>query len=232
MIIKHNFKDTSFSPWVKLDISIWDDLLNGIPLTKYRKNNIIYEEQHTLMYVYIVKSGRVRLTVSSIDGDEKHIMIAEEGCIIGESSCILNVPSMTAATTIVNTEIYEIPKNVFLGYVDMSKQINKLIMSIISIKNKIFIQQISDLSFSSSIERVAKALYDLVNLYGVKYGNGYRINIRFTHQDIANLINSSRVTVSKIIGQFLDDNLIERKNGYMIVKDLKQIKELITLDNN
>ena len=230
MIIKHNFEDISFSPWVKLDISNWEGIINKGSTIKYKKNSIIFQEQQNLLSVYIIKSGRIRLTVSNKDGDEKHIMIAEVGCIIGESSCLLNVPSMTAATTIVNTEMYEISKSDFLKYININKELNKLIMSIISIKNNIFIQQISDLSFSSSIERVSKALYDLANLYGVKYGNSYRINIKFTHQDIANLINCSRVTVSKIFSQLLDDKIIERKNGYIIVNDLEQIKELIAMD--
>lgn len=226
MFIKYNFEDISFSPWIKLNLSIWGKLIDTFPLKTYKSNSILFQENENLSFVYIVKTGRIRLTISNYDGDEKHLMIAEKGCIIGENSCLLNAPSVVAATSIVETAVYQIPKNEFLNCIYQNPSINKTIIDIISIKNAIFTQQILELSFSNSKEKVAKTLYDLVNLYGIKYNDKYRIDLKFTHQDVAHLINTSRVTVSKNFSCLLKEKIIEREDGYIVISNLEKLKSL------
>ena len=226
MLINKDFGNISCSPWIKINMSIWGSLVSDFPLNIYKANSILFEENQNLSFVYIIKGGRIRLTVSCSKNDKKHVIIAEEGCLIGENSCILNVPSISAATTIVETSVFAIPKNDFLNYIYNTPNINKAVMHIISFKNHILTKQIMDLSFSSSTERVAKALCDLVDLYGIKYGNKHKINIKFTHQDIAYLINTSRVTASKVFSYLSEEGIIDREDGYIIINNIEKLESL------
>lgn len=53
------------------------------------------------------------------------------------------------------------------------------------------------------------------------------IDIVLTHQDIANLIGSSRVTVTKLMNQFMDEGLIKIYKRKIIIKDMEKLKNKI-----
>ena len=47
--------------------------------------------------------------------------------------------------------------------------------------------------------------------FGVEVKSGYLIDIVLTHQEIANLMGSSRVTVTKLLNQFIDEGIAKNK---------------------
>jgi len=213
-----------YSPWIRLDISLWGDIIKDHLPIKYKKNTIIYHQNEKLEYIYIVKSGRARITVSDEEGAEKHIFIVEAGSIIGEMDSFLKKPSTTAAIAIVDMEIYRISEDEFWSVICLDKKLNNEIMKSMAMKYNILLQQVSDMSFYESYTRVIRALFHLVNQYGIEVDEGYKIGIKFTHQDIAYLINTSRVNVSNIFSQLTSDGIINRKGGSTYIIDMLKLK--------
>jgi nicotinamidase-related amidase len=56
---------------------------------------------------------------------------------------------------------------------------------------------------------------------------GVLIDLPFTHQDMADLIKSSRVSVSKIFREFTDMGIIKKEKGRYIICDLQQLENIV-----
>lgn len=216
------------SPWIHLDLSYWEDLLYDQVPRLYRKKTFLFQHGDTSEHVFIIKSGRVRITSYNEDGNEKQLYIGEAGSICGELDCIQSRPYNASAFAIVDSYVYCIPFRVFENRLRDNWSLTKKLMQQICRKNQIFMEQILELSFNQSVQRVARILLNIAAEYGQDLPDGsLRISIRFTHQDIATMINTSRVTTNNIINDFSDKGIITREGGYYILKDTAKLNGYI-----
>ncbi|MGF1488747.1 MAG: Crp/Fnr family transcriptional regulator [Prochloraceae cyanobacterium] len=75
------------------------------------------------------------------------------------------------------------------------------------------IQQTQGLLAIAGLRRVEDRLLKLLGLlaeeFGIRKSVGVKLNIRLTHQNIAHTINTTRVTVTRLLGEFQDKGYIE-----------------------
>ena len=220
-------KDES-SPWIHLDLSYWEDLLQDQIPRLYRKKTFLFQHGDPAEHVFIIKSGRVRITSYNADGNEKQLYIGETGSICGELDCIQNQLYNASAFAIVDSQVYCLPYKVFEKRLRNNWSLTKKLMQMLCRKNNIFMEQILELSFTQSVQRVARILLNIAAEYGQDLPDGsVRIGIRFTHQDIATMINTSRVTTNNIINDFSEKGIIFREGGYYILKDTARLNDYI-----
>ena len=221
------------SPWIHLDLSYWENLLTDQTPRLYRKKTFLFQNGDAADYVYIIKSGRVRVTYYGEDGNEKQLYIGEAGSICGELDCIQNQPYNASALAIVDSEVFCLPYKILENQLQKNWSLTKKLMQVICRKSYIFTEQILELSFNQSAQRVARILLNIAAEYGQDMPDGgVRIKIKFTHQDIATMINISRVTTNNIINDFCDKGIIAREEGYYILKDTAKLQDCILKDEN
>ena len=220
--------DREYSPWVEKRDFDWSCLTSDIKPTCFKKDKIIYQQQQDTQNVYLVESGRVRLSIYSMDGEEKSLLIAEKGCLFGEISCLDSIPNFANATVVVDSLIYVIPKQVFTDTLEHNHICALNLVNLLNRKIRILSTQIKQLSFDDSYYRVCNALIHLTKQYGVKNDNGYRLSIKFTHQEMANLIGLNRVTVTNIFIRMTNKNILAKESGYYLIKNINELHDYIS----
>ena len=216
----------STSPWLKVDLQTWDHLVRPQYLTSFDAGAVIFWQSQINQFVYIVKSGRVMMRVLSRDGKEKIMMFAEKGGIFGETSIIEGYPEQYTAVALVDCRLYKIPAEVFLERLWNDTKINRAVMTILSRKANLHFNQVLGLTFGDIRYRVANVMLYLVRMYGKTEPDGILIDVPFTHQDMADLIKSSRVSVSKVLHEFLDKGIIKKMNRRYVICDLDSIENI------
>lgn len=206
---------------------IWNKLDLNLYLKTFSVNTIIYHQQQDSEFVYIIKKGRVRLSIYSKEGNEKCLTIAEEGCMFGELSILDGLPNFATARTIVNCEIFLIPKDTFTEVFMYNPEVSKKVIQSLVRKIRTLSSQIEDLSFKNSYSRVASYLIRLAHVHAAVIGKTFRLNIKFTHQEMADLTGLSRVTVSNIMSDLVSSKCISKVNGFIIINDIDKLYELI-----
>ena len=212
---------SSTSPWISGDLDSLQLLTAGRQTTLFRKDTTIYYQGDDAEEIFIVKTGRVRITTYAENGLEKQVFIAEKGAVFGELSIFVDNVYRCSAVAIVDSEIYRIPVSDLIN--TLQKDWNTTVYFIRSLcrKGLTFEQEILDLSFMQATHRTVKALLNLCDQYGTpcRIGghDGIRINIRFSHQDVANLIGSNRVTVSNIFSDLGKDGILTKDSGRYII---------------
>ncbi len=213
------------SPWISVDEDKWKYLIEQSAEVSYRKAETIFNQDDKLGTVYIVKSGRVKLSYYSEGGIEKSAFIAEKGGMFGEVPVINNCYSNYTAIAIVDTVLYKVEGYILEKSLMENKELSMEMIRFLSRKVRIFSAQTIELSSIEIYYRVCNLLVHLVNEYGNETENGYKIGIKFTHQEVATQINSSRVTVANIFSNLTKNNILDKEDGYFVIKNLDYLYE-------
>ena len=218
----------SASPWINMSHIDWSCITDGCPTKFYKKGEFIYQQQDIPDTVYLVKNGRVCLNIYGRDGEIRSLFIAESGTFFGELSPIDNLPNVCSASAVSDTILYIISKARFLEELNTNHTFSLNILSVMTCKIRLLATILKQHSFNDSTYRVYYALYSLVRQYGLQNMDGtYKLNIKFTHQEMAHLTGLSRVSVSNILLDLTADGIIEKQEGYLIIKNIDFLKSFI-----
>jgi CRP/FNR family transcriptional regulator len=87
--------------------------------------------------------------------------------------------------------------------------------------------QIEALAFRPVPERLAGKLLELMDRYGRVTPNGIRIDERFTHMQLAEMIGTSRETLTKVLNELRESGLIDVRDRLIWVLDADGLENLI-----
>ena len=215
-----------FSPWIRYDLAQWSSLLDERYLIRVKGKTVIYNQEEDISQIYIVKSGRVRLSYFTSEGAEKIYIFALPGAMFGEETCFEPEAQFLHAATIVDCELYCIPQDEFLRRLSQDIGLNTQVLSSMSHKIHLLMEHIRRLCFLEAKNRVAAVFVDLAAVFGVRVKEGIRVELPVIQQGIGNLINTSRLTVNKAISEFEAEGFLEKKRGRWYIYDLEALKGL------
>ncbi len=214
------------SLWLRLDPDQLAPLTANQSLMHLRHKQPIFYQGDIPQSVYVVKKGRVCITTYSQTGMELQLYIAEQGALFGERSCFLDTPHTTSAFAIVDSSLYAIPIPTFFSRLEASPELTQTVLKILCKKNSMQVHRLLSQSSSDALRRIARILLDMVQEYGTETAEGIKISIRFSHQDVANLLHTSRVTVTKAFQFLSGEKIVLRKQNRIIILDMKRLSDL------
>jgi len=192
-----------------------EDLLqvgSKIVVKQFKKNEIILFRGDTNNYIYIIFDGEVKVSQSTEDGKEIILFIHQAGEIFGETSLVDrgNSPALIAAT-----------KDTFCAIISMKDlysimfNYNDILERLIHILSSRLCQSwelIQMLNSNHAPQRVKTLLMMLAKRYGKNAREETILNIRLTHQSIANMTGLTRETVTRVIDVWQRNGDISTKN--------------------
>ncbi|MCK9217337.1 MAG: Crp/Fnr family transcriptional regulator [Firmicutes bacterium] len=223
------FKDNIvFSPWIQLPKNDWS-ILEPLGNKKfYKRNFIIYNCNEFSDYVYIVDSGRVELYIVDSEGNKKVIGICDKGSLFGELQLFDGKPNYCTARICRDAWVFEIQKNVFMDAILSNNDLMLSNLYNLTTKMRILYTQVEYLSFKPAEAKVALMFISMCKDFGVKLNNNeYKLNITFTHSDIANMTGLSRVTVSNTIMNLTNQGIIRKEGSEYFICDIGYLKKLV-----
>jgi len=205
------------SPWMKLEGADWSCVTAEAQLRTYKKNEVIFHQLEKPPYVYVVKEGRVRMELLNANGESKTVFIADQDSFFGELNYIDNGSNMCNAVAAADSTIYLIPYERFQQELRSNNEFCFTVMQQLTQKVRLLMTQVMQLAFNDSYQKVAYALLNQARQYGVDTPDGRKLMLKFTHQELGNLLGLSRVSVSNIISDMYDRKLVVKKDGAMYV---------------
>ncbi len=194
------------------------DALAGIMNQKtFPKGDAIYFPGDPAKTIYLLIKGRVRITQISDEGKEAILAILAPGDIFGELALLDDEG--------VRNEIVEamedclicyIAKSDFEGFLIQKPALNLKVTKFIGLRLRRIENQIYNLIFKDAFSRLESLLERLAEDYGEPHPEGVLITIKLTHQDLGNLINATRPTVSEYLAELKKQGRIQTL-GHKIV---------------
>ena len=190
----------------------------------YKKDQFIYFPEEAAQHIFMIVTGRVKIGNYLEDGKEVVTAILSTGEIFGELALAGEdkrkdfVQAMDANTTICPLSISEL-KELMKDNKELSFSLLKLVgLRLMKVERKLEL-----LVFRDARTRIVEFLKDAASWKGKKVGFETMIPTRLTHKDIAALTGTSRQTVTTILNELKDKNLINFDRKKILIRDLEKL---------
>jgi CRP/FNR family transcriptional regulator/CRP/FNR family cyclic AMP-dependent transcriptional regulator len=195
-----------------------DSLIAVATRRKFPKDSVIFFEHDPGDSLFMILSGRVKVTILSDDGREIILSVLGEKDFFGEMSLLDNEPRSATAIAMEDTEVVILHQKEFLSIVEKRPRILVLLLAVLSSRLRKANHQIGSLALLDVYGRVASVLLDMAKESGVRLKDGRICFRRPTHQEIANMIGATRETVSRMISDLHRQGYIEISGKNVIIQ--------------
>ena len=197
--------------------------------TLFPKGSILFVEGLAPRGVFLLCTGRVKLSTYSSDGKALITQIVEAGELLGLSASISGKPYEVTAETLTPCQVNFIRRADFLRY--LSEHGLACLRAAEHLSNSYHnsYQQVRSLGLSRSAgEKLAKLILDWCARSGRPSDQGVLVKLTLTHEEIAQLIGASRETVTRLLSEFRGKKLIRLKGSHLVVPDPAALESLVT----
>lgn len=185
-------------------------ILEKIVIKKYfHKDQIVLFEEDTASYMYIVYSGKVRVVKLNENGREQIITIRKKNDYFGEMALLDGKTSPATVIAHEDAVIGLLSKNDFDLHLFSNATIRSNIVKLLCNQLRDSWAMIKILSFDNAEDRVVAVLGRMHDLYGVVDDRGGILNVKLTHQQLANYASVTRETVTRILNRLEKDEVIQ-----------------------
>jgi CRP/FNR family transcriptional regulator, cyclic AMP receptor protein len=179
-----------------------------IRIKLFKKNEPILREEDTNEYMYTILSGRVKVIQSSEDGRETVLAMHSAGDFFGEMSLIDGKTMPATILALEDTRTAIISKKEFNYLIKHHEKVFEKLLIILCSRLREAWERIQMLNFNNASQRMKTLFTMLAGEYGEKNADGITLNIKLTHQDIANMVGITRETVTRVLDKWQKDREI------------------------
>ena len=180
----------------------------------YPKNSVILFEDDPGDALYVVATGQVKVVLIGEDGREVILSVLGEGEFFGEMALIDDEPRSAHVIAMEDSTLVVLRREDFTNILMQVPAIALALLKELSRRLRRVDEKVGSLVLLDVNGRVAQLLLDLADEEG-----GERITRRLTHHTIAQMIGSSRETVSRTMRDLVDKGLIHISRKDITIKD-------------
>lgn len=173
---------------------------------KFAKGRALYRQDEVSDLVFVVVSGRVGVTMLRSDGQELLIDIVGPGALCGEGAAFDGLPRFSSANALEDCEALVIPAADFCKLMSSHVELAPLVVQTLALKQRMLATRLGQVTQASPEVRITELLSQITAPDSP--------TIVLTHQQIANLIGASRITVTRAMQKLRRDGAVRCRRGH------------------
>lgn len=186
----------------------------------YPRNSVILFEDDPGDALYVVATGQVKVVLIGEDGREVILSVMGPGEFFGEMSLLDDEPRSAHVIAMEDSSLAVLRREDFEGILTNTPQIALALLRELSRRLRRADEKVGSLVLLDVQGRVARLLLDMAGEEG-----GERITRRLTHHTIAQMIGSSRETVSRTMRDLTDKGLIAVQRRDIVIRDRAALEQ-------
>lgn len=188
---------------------------------EYPKNSVILFEDDPGDALYIVSTGQVKVVLIGEDGREVILSVLGDGDFFGEMSLIDDEPRSAHVIAMKDSQLLVLRRDDFQSRLEEQPKIALKLLRVLVQRLRRADEKIGGLVLLDVNGRVAQLLLDLAEESG-----GPRITRRLTHHTIAQMIGSSRETVSRAMRELVERGTIDVSRREITIKHPEALRTM------
>ena len=195
----------------------------------YPKGSLLFVEGEQPRGVFILCNGRAKLTTTSTEGRTLIVKIAGAGEILGASATILGRPYEVSGETLEPSQVNFIRRDDFLRLLNTYSEACMHTAQQLSEKYQSAQQEIRSLGLAQTTsEKLAKLILNW-SAQGEETAEGTRLQVLLTHEEIAQMIGTTRETVTRLLSDFKRKKYISVKGSNLFIIGKQAMEALVTI---
>lgn len=199
-----------------------DGIENNHPMTKFKKEEFVYFAEEASNYIYMIAEGRIKIGSYLEDGKESVKAILSKGEIFGELALTGEDKRQDFAQAMdSDTIVCPMTLNDMQDLMANNQPLSFKMMKLIGLRLRKTERRLESLVFKDARTRIIEFLRDEANERGKKIGFETMIPSHLTHKDIAALTGTSRQTVTTILNELREKNIINFDRRKILIRDME-----------
>lgn len=221
------FENTNLKPMMDSQKvkAVYDQMIHK----DYGKGENIYLPEEVADKVYFIQEGRVKIGNLSTEGKEITKVILNEGEVFGELALVGDSKRNDFAVALEDTKVCIMTVEQMKQVMKTHNALSTLMMKIMGTRVLEMERRLESLVFKDSKTRVVDFLIELAEKKGQRVGYEILVPKFLTHQEIANLTATSRQTVTTVLNELRNKNILTFNRRRLLVRELDQLKAVSTL---
>jgi CRP-like cAMP-binding protein len=203
------------------------NLADTVTLEEARRRRVIYMPGDPGQAVFFVNGGRVKISRVTPDGKELTLAYRGPGELFGELCLVDGRPREEMAEAMENALVTQMDREQFEALLRTHAGLGLMLAKTLCLRRRELESRLEDLIFKDVSAKLAELLLGLCDDYGVDDARGTLVAVKITHQEMANLIGSTRETVSLTLSQFKRRKLISSAGRKVIITDKEGLRALV-----
>jgi CRP/FNR family transcriptional regulator, cyclic AMP receptor protein len=193
----------------------------------YRKGEILFAEGQAPRGVFVIYEGRVKLSANSFDGKSLILHMAAPGEVVGLPGTISGKRYETTAEALEPVQASFISRKPFRDFVRAHGEVGLRVAETLSDIYHATYREVRYLGLSGSAEgKLARFLLDLTADQDHDHGQA-RAGLTLTHEEIADVVGTSRETVTRLFAEFKRKRLVEVHGSRLLMVNKAGLRKLL-----
>ena len=175
----------------------------------------------------LLRLARVKLSICSTDGKTLILKIAEPGEVLGLSATVSGKPYELTAETVDPCQVNFVKRDDFLRFLKEHSEACLRVAEQLSDKYNSACREIRSLGLSHSAgEKLAKLLLEWSIRNGEVAKAEPRVTLALTHEEIAQMIGTSRETVTRLFADLKKRQIVMAKGSTLLIRNKAALKSI------
>lgn len=191
----------------------------------YKKDNMVLIEEEVGSTMFVIVSGRVKISRISDEGREVILSILVDGDFFGEMAILDGQTRSANAVTLEDTELLIIRRENFLEMLHKYPQVAINLLKELAHRLRRSDSQIKSLSLQNALGKVASTLLRIADDSGIIKHGQVEISHLPPQQDLANMAGTSRETISRVIKSLNMLGYVKKEGSKLKILDYERFRQ-------
>jgi CRP/FNR family transcriptional regulator len=202
-------------------------LAGEVTETRYTKGQFIFREGDPAEFFHIVKEGTVKCVKTSSDGKEVTLKVLMPGDLFCcEAAVFDGSPHPGCAQPMGDVSVLRLRKQAYFEMLKRNPDAAVEVIKYLGTRLHEAQEKTKVLALEGADQRLAGLLVGLVERSSIQFESGYRLTVRLTRQDLANMVGITTETAIRIMGRFKRAQLVTGTAKQLTILDLPRLKHL------
>lgn len=184
-----------------------------------KKKDILFYEGEPCEVIYLINKGRVKVYKTTEDGREQIVNLLGKGDIFPHVGWYGGSAYPATAESLEDGQLYFLYINKFTQLLEVNPRLTIKLLQEFDAKIRELQGRLSNVLSRDMTEKILNILYSLAKNKGIETEEGYMLEIELTHQDIANMVGTTRETASRVISQLKKEGKLILDHKMLLIKE-------------
>jgi CRP/FNR family transcriptional regulator len=193
----------------------------------YPQGAVLFVEGQVPRGIFVLCKGTVKLSINSPSGRTMIVKLAEPGEVLGLSATISGKPYEVTAETIDPCQVNFVKRDDFLRFLKEDVEACFKVAEQLSAKYHNACKDVRALGLShSAAEKLATLLLEWTTKNGDANKAEPRLRLKLTHEEIAQMIGTSRETVTRLFAEMKKQQIVQTKGSTLVIRNTAALKDI------
>ena len=202
------------------------DLEQVAHVHRVRKGDHVFKAGAETVNVYFLKTGRVKIYQPSPLGKDLTLWFCFTGEVFGLAEVAQGSSRVVSALAVESSQVMTVGQTEFNAYLEKHPAVSRLCLEVLASRLRVLSDELVNFVSDDVFTRVAKLMVRLAGRYGSRRGSEIQLSIPLTHQEIAEMVGTSRQTVSSIISDLKRNHVLSIANHRILIESESSLNQL------